>query len=239
MLSMDILEKIKREYRIFIEITFVFSLLLAIGYAYGYWSAFNVNIFPYLTLSDLIKSTAHPLLLAVPYLLSQWFIFEMQDLPKKLSDIPFIKKINPDYKILSTPIFMAISLFIGIYVNSVTLTFGIPTTILIFTLLKKNIDPSKHQTIRILLMLGLFVFFSVDYGKYNAKIIYNNTEYSYSFLETQSGKERVKYLGYINNHYFFMSIDNHHLFITSELKQVILEKFLRKHAQDNTAISLT
>ncbi len=237
MLSAEILEKIKNEYRFFIEITFVYSLLLATGYAIGFWSTFNVNIFPFLNLSDLIKSTAYPLLLIMPYMVIQWFIIELN----RKAAFPLLKKMRPEYKNLIPPILMLISILIGAFLKILTLTliFGIPTLILIIVLLKDRAEASMIKTIRVLLMLGIFICFSYDLGKYNSKMIFDNKEYSYSFFDIGKNKEQFKYIGYINNHYFFINLNNTHLLIKDNLTQLILERYLKKYTQDNSAIGFT
>jgi uncharacterized membrane protein len=72
---MAILTQLKNSYKLHIEIIVLSTLLLAISYLIGYWSTFEVNIFPFLTLSDLIKFSAYPLLWVFPIvLLSQIFV---------------------------------------------------------------------------------------------------------------------------------------------------------------------
>lgn len=220
----DIFNKVKNNYRFFLEIAFIFSLLLAIGYSWGYWSTFKINIFPFISVSDLIKSTAYPLLLVIPYLLLQIFIFEFCRI-----NISFFHLSNTT--ILS--IIMLISVFSGLWVKSITLIFGIPTAIFIYIHIANKYF-NEVKIIRIILMLTILVFLSYDVGRFNAKNIYNNHQYSFSFLTNVFNKaEKIKYLGYVNNHYFFITPDNNSLYILKASPQVQLQLFSRKHATND------
>lgn len=226
-------------YKQYIQEVIIFVLLLEIAYLIGYWSTFDINIFPYLTLSDIIKFAAYPLLFIIPVQLLQLIIAELHIYPVMKKYVRLIKPESVKFrKIIELTLFLII-IGVGKWLNFTMLYIGFPLIIIFVLTLKKFDKFNESRYITIFLMLLLLPFLSFDIGKRNATIILKGKEYSYSLIEVGAQKAKFKFLGYINDHYFFISINNRSLIIQRDRDLLILEKYLAKNQDNNETIGFT
>jgi hypothetical protein len=246
-------EEFKKDFSFYIQVVLIFSFILGIGYLFGFWWTVDVNIFPFLSLFDLIKFSACPLLiLFVPLILLQWIITEWHVTPY-LDRIA--KKLTLNTPRSSRRIVLVVILFyfvvvigIGIFFKIATLSIGVPAASIIGVAWfrnvgqKENLDSEPATFLRFgraLPLLCLLPFISYDFGRYKAVAILKDKEYSYIWVNTNGNKELYKFLGFINGHYFFLDRKNHILLINNNVSSLELHKFLRKGENDNPEIGFT
>lgn len=253
---MDI-EKIKKDFGFYSKVVLMFSLILGIAYLYGYWSELDVNIFPFLSLFDLIRFSAYPLLiLYVPILLIYWLITELHFqiyLQKQFKSLEGYLKKHHSRCLKYSSLFFIIGYFVtvvwlGVFLHLSTLKFGVPVASLIAILWLRNVlkkekldDEIKelHQFGRGLLFLCLLPFASYDFGHRRAEMIVKEKEYSYMVFEQDGKSTPYKFLGFLNGHYFFIGKDNKTLLIDNKLDRLNLKHYLKKGEQDSPDIGYT
>ncbi len=253
---MDI-KTVKENFGFYTKVVLMFSLILGLAFLYGYWSKFDVNIFPFLGLFDLIRFSAYPLLiLYVPLLLLYWLVTELhfkvwlEDTVKVAGS--YLKKNRVWYVkcgfLLFTLAYFIFVVWLGGYLHMVTLKLGIPVVSIIALFWSRNVIKKEvvnkdvqefHRYGRGLLFLCLLPFASYDIGHHKAKMIVKNKEYSYIVSEQGSKESLLKFIGFINGHYFFIDKDNKKLLIDNHLEKIRLLHFLKKGEKDSPDIGFT
>lgn len=247
-------EKVKIDFIFYNRVLLFCSFILGIAYMWGYWSTFEINIFPFLSLFDFLKFSAYPLLLTyIPLLVFQVAIIELHFgdyIQKKLwlfksrhPNLSFKKSINPLLNVL-----ICFIVLLGLLKDSKTLMLGLPITYYLTTGLLGNIDKNIKNELDVknsrmyawfyILML-ILPFISFDYGRFRGDSIHANKEYSYTIIERDGEKKIYKFLGYINEHYFFIDRSNQSLIVQNRLDSLALRNFLKKGEQDNPEIGFT
>ena len=251
-------DEFKRDFSFYNQVVLAFSFILGIAYLYGYWSAFDINIFPFLSLFDLVRFSAYPLLiLYVPLLLLQWTITELhfaeyiqtksKQFASHLYNHPnwFIRNVVALLIVVS---YFSFVIWLGFYLQQYTLKVGVPIASIITlawlrNALKKagNEQDVKmfHRYGRALLILCLLPFISYDYGRHKGDVILKDKEYSYASFKEGESNNLYKFLGYLDGHYFFIDKNNHKLLINNKLDSLELRHFLKKGEKDSPDIGFT
>ena len=103
-----------------------------------------------------------------------------------------------------------------------------------------NLDMQlSHRFGKVLLLFCLLPFVSYDVGHCHARSIFNGKEYSYVVGNADGSKVLFKFLGLVNERYFFIDENNHTLLINSNVNTLELRHFLKKGEKDNPEIGLT
>jgi len=245
------LEKIKENFRFYTNIILIFSLILSLAFLYGYWSKFDINIFQFLGLFDLIRFSAYPLLiLYVPVFLLFWLITELHFefwLKNKARALTMYLNNQSTWYIKYAFFLLAAGYFafitcLGIQLHLTALKIGVPVATIIAILWIKNLSrktshgEAKKTLYRYgngLLFLCLLPFFSYDAGHYKAELILKNKSYLYAIFSKDGKNETYKFLGYLNEHYFFIKKNNESILIENKVEKLELKYFFKKRKNDN------
>lgn len=226
----------------FSKLVVISSFVLAAAYLVGYWWAgFGINIFPFVTPMDLLKFAACPfLILFIPYILFDLLISEWHL-------VPFISALSK-YKLFATPKYFMLPILIlagacliilGIKYSYTVLYLGVPAVLLaILGILKKVKGVLHDPKQRKLMLISLLPFFSYDLGYHRALDIYNSKEYTY-MPSTAEQPTTYKFLGYVNDHYFFIDLDNNKLLINNKMSSLQLQHFIEADTKPNPQIGYT
>lgn len=254
---MEFADNFKKYFNFYFQVALVFSFILGIGYLLGFWWTANVNIFPFLSLFDLLKFSACPfLILFVPWLLLQWAVVEWQVFPRienYAEKLTSVVRNNSRRWVRGIILLVSVAYFIfliilGVLLKFTTLFIGIPIASLIVmawllnTQRKTDKEPEKinfHRFGRVLLMLCLLPFISYDYGRHKVNVILKGKKYSYVWVNEGENKTLYKFLGFINGHYFFIEKNNQILLINNNIDRLELHHFLKKGEKDSPDVGFT
>lgn len=254
---MLITDELKRNFSFYNQVMLTCSFILGIAYLCGYWSVFDINIFPFLSLFDLIRFSAYPvLILYVPFLLFQWLVAELHFstyIEKKSKKLSSYFKSHPSRLVkvmfpLAAIGYFVFIIWLGCYLEKVTLKIGVPiASIITIAWLSNAVKKTEsqqdvvmfHRVGRTLLFLCLLPFISYDYGHHKAIAILKDKEYSYIVATQGDKKEVYKFLGYLDNHYFFMAKKNKTLLINNNMNSLELRHFLKHGESDSPDIGFT
>ena len=196
-----------------------YFISIGLLYLWAYWSSFGINILEYAGLSDVAKVAIIPVGSVFIFLLFGFFIGEFGYVSRirfptgggrNTSTGIFLRKYEGLFIF-----FYFLFLFFLIYTSLpgkwiVLPIWGMfaPYFILKNTtfLSEINNDSVRSLIIAILVILPIFSFCQ---GKINADKILNNTEYMY--IKGSKPDEQMKYVGYINQVTFLISMDNNHV----------------------------
>ncbi len=148
-------EELKRNFSFYNQVVLIFSFILGIAYLYGYWSAFDINIFPFLSLFDVIRFSAYPLLiLYVPLLLLQWTITELhfaEYFQKKSKQFASYLYGHPQWivrkvvALLIVALYFSFVIYLGFYLQKYTLKVGVPIASFVSANLTTPTHPFSSQ----------------------------------------------------------------------------------------------
>lgn len=207
----------------------VFSLVLEIFYIMGYWLTFSFNIFPFLTLADIINFAAYPLIIIIPIFLIELMLAQLHYRPFKKFFSYFSKKNKKVYCIYSIVIYLMIivAILLGWVFELTFLYIGLPLMMILRIIYNKLAQ--EHVSIyryysysSLVITLLLFPLIAFDFGHNTAKSIFNGDKYYYSILNTEGKNYIYKYLGHMKNKYFFIDIRNRKIIIINDDKLLIL-----------------
>jgi hypothetical protein len=188
-----------------------YSILIAVCYLNGYWGSFHIDIFSYLTASDIA-------LYAISPMLGVGFILLISILLAHLDDVRNTHTGN-NISIKELIIYAMTLLFIIFFTLFSWSAFYIITPILFslimaFSLAKSGIFDSYIPLLRnrifVLFVLTLFPFESYGYGVKQAMMIKNGEEYTYisrPIKDLNSNRiDNVRYLGKAGSLFIFYII---------------------------------
>lgn len=203
--------------------------LVAVGllYLWGYWPTFGINILQYLNLTDILKLAAYPLVSSFIFVAVGAVFGELTG-PHHLlpsgggRDTPIgrlLQRHAPLIRVGYTLITVTLLLF-GPITKWLVLSvlFAIP----VYLEAKKaglfaSVLPSDSTRSIVILLLAVLPTFAYGRGKLDAAAILDGTSYQYLAAGTVEGltvpdptdiRNRVKYLGQVNDYVFFLLPDN-------------------------------
>lgn len=195
----------------------IYTAICAIAYLSGFWSQFNVDIFPYLTITDVFKYTFSPLFYFIP--IAAFIALAVIAISSKERNTPHQLTI---LETITLAVFTIGSLVMGYYLRSYIIGLGIPLATAFSAWMILTNKPLKH--VSLLPILALIALGTMDYGKGQAKSIIRNENYQYTTLKMNGTDKKLKLIGYINNHYFFIDTKNENRFIIQDLDRLTLRK---------------
>lgn len=249
------MDDFKKNFQFYIQAVFILSLILSSCYLVGYWWAFDINIFPFLTLFDLIKSASPFFVLFILLLIFQWIIMEVhfdtffEKHIKKFG--AYISKSKQKKRVFCAVIviYFLFIILLGVCLRRTSLSMGIPIASAIFLMwfynkVKKSPPEEElriyHKYGRWLLFLCFLVFVSYDLGNHKAHTILSEKEYSYAWLNEKDGKKNLyKFIGFINGHYFFIDKNNTILLIKNNISELELHQYLKEKENHSSEIDFT
>jgi len=178
-------------------------------YLFGYWSIFGINIFEYISLTDVIKVAIHQLayysaFIVLGIIIAELFISpffksgEGADLP----EAKFVKK----YWRFFTLFILSYAIYIGLFTNNPVRWFAVSMLIFpIISIALNRIDPMsgmiKKQSIRhsATNLIAMVLLFSFGWGTVDALIKRNNNK---SLIINGIPSDKA-YIGRTNSHVFF------------------------------------
>lgn len=240
-------DSFKKDFRFYCESAFIFSFIVGIGYLIGYWWSLGINIFPFLSLFDLLKCAACPfLILFVLFVLIRGLFVEfslLSSIEKYTNKLTVKIKKNPRKSMLIGAVigllYFYAAITIGIHLKLTFFSIGLPIAfILILSWLRHKIkerapeaDSISRAYGRWLMLLCLLPLVSYDYGKHKATAILKEKKYSYTWIseedenDEKGQKELYKYLGFVNEHYFFINKNNRTLIVNNDLENLKLYRY--------------
>jgi hypothetical protein len=206
----------------------IYTIALAILYLWGYWGMFNFDVLPYINLWDILKFATYSLFLTSitfiiaaladaamikPYIDSPHFSDKLSKLPKcaKKSIIPLCG-ITVGLSVLMgwwCPVGIISGWFVAPQVNRTP-----------FLSEMKNTD-LKFVIIYLIWIAPFFIYMN---GITSAEKILKNRAYLYTNVEINKNNETLKFLGQLNEHYFFLSLDNSTITIKNKIDTLQLKK---------------
>jgi hypothetical protein len=203
--------------------------LIAVGllYLWGYWPTFGINILEYMNLTDILKLTAYPLVSSFVFLALGVVAAELVPLHRALP--PGGGRDTRAGRILHwlAPFLAAVYIFgtltLLLY-GSVRKWRVVPALIAVpvYVALSRrrilaSLLPNDTARFVVLFLLTLLPPYAYGWGKLQAASILNGSDYQYlaggtvegvTVLDPNNPKNRVKYLGHVNDYVFLLLPDN-------------------------------
>ncbi len=212
----------KEQFSIYLWLSPVYFVSVGVLYLWGYWATFDLNIFEYVGLSDVVKVAIIPVGSVFIFILIGFAVGELT-----VSDM-FPEGEGKETRVgifLNKNKGVLISLFsflllVLVFYPSPEKWRVLPIVLLIpiYFVLKKagflreiNNDSARSLVISAIVALPLF---SLAQGKLNAQKILDDESYRYTKAEW-SNKD-MKYLGHASKYVFFLSVDNQELVIARD-----------------------
>jgi hypothetical protein len=213
---------IKERVSTYLYLSSLYFVTVGILYLWGYWRTFDLNILEYLSLADILKSTAYPIASAFIFFLIGVMLGShlpqrgLQPGDGKNTRIgKILKRLSP---------FLAAVYAVGVYIllfsfdspqkwNYLPMLIAIPVALLVNNngLFESPIPPSKYRMPIILLIIALPIY-SFGYGALNAAKIVDGKEYKYVVSQVDGinisndadASQRLRFLGQAGDFLFLL-----------------------------------
>ena len=205
-------------YLYFLSLYFV---TVAVLYLWGYWSAFNINILEYLTLADIVKSTAFPIASAFG-LVTLGVAFghlTMRDVPPPRDGRSWskIRKVVCEYPHQILAFYILITVAILIF-GPIYKWYVLPPLLAIppYLLASKQeilstIIVEQHDRSIVLMLLAVLPTFAFGTGRMNAQYIIDGDRFDYVLSpieqiqvpENAEPTKRLRFVGHAGDFLFF------------------------------------
>lgn len=231
----------KERVSIYLYLSSLYFITVGIFYLWGYWRTFDLNILEYLSLSDILKSTAHPIASAFIFFLIGAMIGT--HLPQRSLQQGEGKNTRVGKLLNRLSPFLTAAYLVGIYILLfnfdspqkwlyLPILIALPVGIFVNIngLFESQIPPSKYRTTIILLIVALPIF-SFGTGALNAAKIVDGKDYKYVVSQvdgiTISGDAapslRLRFLGQAGDFLFLLHPVKNTLIIMKYEQVKILE----------------
>ncbi|WP_143136333.1 hypothetical protein [Burkholderia ubonensis] len=223
----------------------LYFITVGVLYLWGYWSTFNVNILEYLSLADIVKSTAYPIasaliFFAIGAVLGE-FLAGGNTLPpgggRNTSVGRFLRKISPVLIVLYVLITLAVLQFGPVEKwHVLPILFAIPVYLACKQLgIFQSVIPDDSPRSIVVFLMATIPTFAYGLGRINADAIFNGVKFQYVLAPTDivgvdnqvDPARRPRYLGHTGDFLFFfdptkgaVAIAKFEATKTLELKQV-------------------
>ncbi len=237
-----------------------YFISVGILYLWGYWASFEINILEFMTLSDIIKTTAYPIISSFIFWALGAILGEL--IPgasfRKLlpegggRDTKIGRFLNRHTKALRTVVFLLIFLFLLFGPPSkwllLTLLIGIP----IYLFLKragflKDLIPNEATRSVIIFLLATMPLTSYAFGKMKANEIIEGNKFKYVLTDILKdsklslnieNQKYLKFIGHTNNYIFLQTQDNKQILIlTFDKIQILSLQTYEKGKTDATQLT--
>lgn len=213
-----------------------YVILLGICYLMGYWQSFNINIFNYIGIWDIVKFSASSLIAcSLSYIIAffiVWLFFENRDNIEKICANLIVKLVL--YIVLGFSILFFLAILCAVICNFIThryiFNFNLSFLRAIFAYVFLFISPYAlnmtlekfnligNRIIRLLLctFFGTFPALAYINGLMDAVYILKQRDYLYTYCNSITEEKSCKYLKYVgtvNNKLFFIDQDNNKITI--------------------------
>jgi hypothetical protein len=187
-------------------------------YIWGFYKNFEVDIFQFMSFMDVIvrsfKALCMMILMTIFWIISPLL---MDYFKINFSFTIFTRK---SVLILIAIFFLICEYKIYLSYNSLLLT---PIAVLLFDIFTFNKLKNFSLRMAIIMILLLIPLVAYDLGQYNAIRILDNIDYQYTFESKNNVKNELKYIGFSNNKYFFISMNNDSIYIFNNIDKLILQ----------------
>lgn len=192
-----------------------FSVALSTSYLFGYWTTFDINIFSYLSLTDLITSSAYYYIPAAILSIMLVSIIPMISIKRQMK-----QKKSPNF--LLTALVLAclflyallISYFTNIRFALLFMLFTVLSFLVAFkfaiSIQLRSFLPEQEIRVRIVALLIPLPLFTFLIGKINGYRVLNEKLCQYvacttlpSVLDDDDIDKNFKFLGHISSNFFF------------------------------------
>ena len=199
------------------------AYFLAVGvlHLWGYWSAFDVNVLEYVSLTDIVKTAAYPIasvfvFVAIGVLLGDVFFSHRSVQPGMGSGTPIGRIFNRYFPFLASAYALGTLAYflLGSIEKWYVLPFlvGVPVSSALSEAgLLSSVVRGQRARMKLLLLLSVLPFFSYGQGALRAGDIVDGKKYSYVVspivgyeLDMKTSRElRPRYVGKAGEQYFF------------------------------------
>ena len=203
----------------YIWITPPYVFVVGILYLWGYWSSFNINVFEYAELSDLIKVAIIPVGSVFFFILLGFFLGEVTITPKiakRGGENTAFSSIMAKTKWIWISVYWLIVLFL-IFTDLPGKWIVLPMIGMFFPyfILKKSLFLSEitSDSVRTLMIMSISILpiYSFCEGKQNAVKVLDSVKYLYT--PSIAGLQKAKYVGHVAGYVFFVSQDNNRVVV--------------------------
>lgn len=204
----------------YVAMWIAFLAICSATYLYGQFSVFRINIFPYLSVTDIALFSIFPLLHLLIYLIPIFFsCFILYLMGFTLNQL------QP--KLILILILVLIYMVLGLIFEKIIFSITFPVILILFYIYNKWLGSSKitEKNFSLLLILILAMSISYESAKVKSDMIFNNEYFSYICNSNNGVCEKLKFVGYVNDKFFFVSMDNKVLTILENPSKLILYPF--------------
>jgi len=215
----------------------IFGFFISVIYLCGYWSSFNINVFQYVSIQQVVTVSIYPLLgVFASFCIGYWYgaLGEKKERTK-------LSKIIERFLVPIFFIYVICLDFLHFWlILSLLLSFKLANVII------KNIPEDKilinrKSTSFFITTLIVLPLIALSLGMTNAKRIKDGDGVRYvdikylNNIEFSNNQERVKYLGLNGDFYFFMSDDNNKKIFISKTSLIPILEISQKEYKDKKA----
>jgi len=204
--------------------------VLAVAYLWGYYKAFDIDVLLYAGIWDVIKFALLPIIIVVLTLVPAVLLtgsIETLLCPKTPKENEQRKQQKSEiFDWFANVLLLAITIGALCFTKPLTITGCVVATCVFIFLSKGNvISSTTPRILRFAAFIMIFLPFNMDYiGELKAKGVLKGDTYQYALLHVDNKISKFKYIGEMNNHYFFVSFDNKVVIIACNCYTMIIKK---------------
>jgi len=191
-----------------------YGIAISLLYEWAYWGSFNINILQFISLSDIPKIAAYPLVVSFGSYIG--VITNAANLREQTISTKFVDNIialkSKTLKLSIVVTYLSL-LFLPLYFMKIAgwIVFSMLLTPVAFVMLDSTglvqlLFPTIPKRSELTLLLTVFLIFSYAYGKTNAEEILMRSKYDTAKIEGLS--DNIIYLGHAGDYIFFTSMDD-------------------------------
>jgi hypothetical protein len=205
----------------------LYFFVVGVLYLWGYWPTFGINVLEYMNLTDVLKLTAYPLVssfifAAIGVIVGELVGFQQAVPPGFGRNTQVGRFLNRHAPFLAAVYTLAALALLAYGPATKWLVLPTLAAIPIALAAKRggmlaSLLPNDSARTVVIFLLALLPAFAYGRGRYDAAAVLDGTDYQYlaagtveglTLLDPNNPKNRVKYLGQVNDYVFLLLPDN-------------------------------
>ncbi|MGB9148879.1 MAG: hypothetical protein WCB36_01380 [Burkholderiales bacterium] len=208
----------------FLAIAPIVALVVAVAFLHGYWSFYDILIFPYLTFSEIVAYAAAPLFGFLVFIAIGMFFGVVSALTKDRKPISKVREVL-EFLVAGAIIFLLI--YFGLPEKWLFVPLVVFALISLHFLDNNFIRQHFKASPRVYLLVLLAIYFvigSFGYGRYQAEKLRQNKVANVQ-VNIEGNLANTRLLGKINGYYFFLDMDGRvNQYPETSIKQITYQK---------------